>query len=179
MAVAFGVAACGDDGETTTSPSTAPPTNDGTTTAREIEVTAVDYTFRGLPNTVDTGTAFALANESTREIHELVAVRLPAEETRSAQELLALPPDQLQALFSARPTTVIVAAPGERGVAAVGDGTIGEAGRYLFVCFIPTGADPSEYLAALEANPGQPPAVAGGPPHFTSGMFAEVTVRPD
>ena len=33
------------------------------------------------------------------------------------------------------------------------------------------------YLDALDANPEQPPSVAGGPPHFTTGMNAEAEVR--
>ena len=72
---------------------------------------------------------------------------------------------------------MLVAPPGEDGFAAVGDGALGEPGRYLVMCFIPTGADPAAYLDALEANPGQPPSVSGGPPHFTAGMYREVTVR--
>ncbi len=45
------------------------------------------------------------------------------------------------------------------------------------MCSIPTGVEPAAYLkAAAEAN-GQKPNVDGGPPHFTSGMFAELTVR--
>ena len=50
--------------------------------------------------------------------------------------------------------------------------------RPAVVCFIPTGADPQAYLDALEANPGQPPQVDGGPPHridnIDRGVVAEV-----
>ena len=42
---------------------------------------------------------------------------------------------------------------------------------------IPTGAEPQAYLDELEANPGQPPQVEGGPPHFTGGMFQQVVVQ--
>lgn len=45
------------------------------------------------------------------------------------------------------------------------------------MCFIPTGANPAAYLDALEANPGQPPSVPGGAPHFTAGMYSELTVQ--
>lgn len=61
-------------------------------------------------------------------------------------------------------------------IPAVGDGTLAEAGRYVFFCFIPTGVEPQVYLdAAAEAEEG-PPQVDGGPPHFVQGMFAETTV---
>lgn len=92
-------------------------------------------------------------------------------------ELVALPPADLEALFGGPPPLVLVAPPGEDGFAAVGDGTLPEPGRYLFLCFIPQGADPDAYLGALEASPGVPPDVPGGPPHFVSGMYQEVTVR--
>jgi hypothetical protein len=45
------------------------------------------------------------------------------------------------------------------------------------MCFIPTGADPDEYLAAAAASEGEAPTgVAGGPPHFVNGMYAELQV---
>ena len=56
-------------------------------------------------------------------------------------------------------------------------GTLTEPGRYLVMCSIPTGVEPAEYLRAAAAANGQKPDVDGGPPHFTSGMFAELTVR--
>ena len=62
-------------------------------------------------------------------------------------------------------------------VVAVGDGTLAEPGRYALMCFIPVGADPDEYMAAVQAaGGGKPGGVAGGPPHFVSGMHAELAV---
>ncbi len=72
---------------------------------------------------------------------------------------------------------MIVAPPGEAGFPVVGDGSLTEPGRYAIMCFIPIGADPAEYLAAAQAATSEPPQVAGGPPHFTAGMFAELTVE--
>ena len=60
-------------------------------------------------------------------------------------------------------------------IAAVGDGTLAEPGRYVVLCLIPTGADPAEYLAAAATSDG-PPQVDGGPPHIAHGMFAELVV---
>ncbi|MEQ9161428.1 MAG: hypothetical protein RLN74_01900, partial [Ilumatobacter fluminis] len=63
-------------------------------------------------------------------------------------------------------------------IEAVGDGTLSEPGRYVLMCFIPIGADPDEYLAAVAAaGGGKPDGVAGGPPHFTAGMYAELVVE--
>jgi hypothetical protein len=45
------------------------------------------------------------------------------------------------------------------------------------VCFIPTGADPQEYLTAAQEATDGPPQVEGGPPHVVHGMFAEFTVE--
>ncbi len=171
FALAF--AACGDDDETAT-----------TTTAdaaggETVEVTAVDYEFEGLPDSVTAGTRLTLVNESEAEIHELVAIRLPDDEQRSVDELVALPEAELQALFrGGEPAMVLVARPAsDETIPAVGDGTLADAGRYALLCAIPTGADPDEYLAAAGAAEGGPPDVPGGPPHFVNGMYAELTVE--
>ena len=72
---------------------------------------------------------------------------------------------------------VLLAPPGSsEQIVAVGDGSLTEPGRYLVACFIPTGADPQAYLDAASSSEGGPPEVEGGPPHFTHGMWAEVTV---
>lgn len=171
------VAGCGDDTEADTpEDAVEATTTTATSEAGEVEVTAVDYRFEGLPDEVPAGTAVSLRNDSTTEVHELVAMRLPDDEARGVEELLALPEAELGALFAAPPALVAVAPPGEDGFVALGEGTLDDPGRYAVLCFIPTGADPQAYLDALEADPGQPPVVDGGPPHFTQGMFQEVAV---
>lgn len=155
-----------------------------TATAREttriedaVAVTALDYRYRGLPDELAAGSALSVHNESGAEVHELVLLRLPDDETRSVPELLALPQTELDGVFTTPPAVVVVAPPGEDGFVALGDGTVTDPGRYVAMCFIPTGVVPQTYLDALDANPGQPPAVDGGPPHFTAGMYQEVAVR--
>ena len=170
------VAACGDDGDGGAS-SEPTVTTLGEADAGTVEVTASDYQFDDLPTDVAAGTTLGLRNASAEELHELVAVRLADDEDRTPKELAALSEQELGALFAGPPALVLVAPPSEDGFAAVGDGTLAEPGRYLVMCFIPTGADPAAYLDALEANPGQPPSLPGGPPHFTAGMYGEVTVR--
>jgi hypothetical protein len=159
--------ACGDSAD------------DATTTeaADAVEVTLVDYGYEGLPDSVAAGTKFTVTNSSTAELHEFVAFKLPESETRSAEELLALPEEEGQAAIGGPPATVLLAPPGGgEMIEAVGDGTLSEPGRYLVACFIPTGANPQEFLEASGESQEGPPQVEGGPPHFTKGMRAEITV---
>ena len=192
VAMAVGLAACGDDDdaaetgdapeETTTSAAeeestTTSEAESGDAEGETVEVTAVDYAFEGLPDTVAAGTRISLVNDSENgEVHEFVAIRIPDEETRPVSELVALPPEEIDALFgSTEPATVILAAPGETDVPGpvVGDGTLSEPGRYAVVCFIPVGADPA---VVLDPNAEGPPE-SDAPPHAAQGMFAEVTVE--
>jgi len=146
------------------------------TMAETVEVTAVDYGYEGLPESVAAGTVFTLNNSSAAELHEFVAILLPEGEERAIDELLALPEEELAALMAGEPALVALAAPeSNETIYAVGDGALTQPGRYAIVCFIPTGADPDAYL---NAPPGDgPPEVEGGPPHFTAGMWAELTVE--
>jgi hypothetical protein len=172
-------AACGDDDDDTATDTTLDETTTTEADAGDqtVDVVAVDYAFEGLPASASAGTRLTLKNESAAEVHEIVAVKLPDSETRPAADLVKLPEAELGALAGGEPAMVLVAPPGQAGFAAVGDGTLAEAGRYLLLCFIPTGADPAEYIAAAQTATDGPPQVAGGPPHFTAGMFGEITVE--
>jgi plastocyanin len=197
--LALALTACGDDdddadtsdttAETTadtgeTADTTAETTADsGATDTTEaaagdvVEVTGVDYGYEGIPTTpVPVGTQIAFHNASDVEAHELVALPIPADETRSVGELLQLPEAELETLFgSAAPAMVLLAGPGDvpPQINAVGDGTFAEAGRYMIICSIPVGADPS--IIESEGPPAEDPNA--GPPHFTEGMAAEITVE--
>lgn len=164
--------------DTATATEEATPTEDAA--AETVEVTAIDYGFEGLPETVAAGTKLTLTNSSETELHELVAFPLPAEETRSVEELLQLPEEELMTLFPGEPATVIIAMPAtgpDENVLAVGDGTLTAPGRYAIVCFIPTGADPQAFAGAANSSSNEPPEVEGGPPHFVEGMYGELTVE--
>ena len=146
---------------------------DGTET-----VTAVDYAFQNLPSEVDAGTTLKLENDSTKELHEMVIFRIPDDERRPVSELVRLPEAEQEAIFGeGPPLAVLLRAPGGEQINAVGDGKLTQPGRYAVVCFIPTGADPAEYLAAAASPSEGPPQVAGGPPHAFQGMFGEITVK--
>ena len=140
-------------------------------------VTAADYSFQNLPREVDAGTTLKLENSSTSELHELVLMRIPDSETRPVSELVKLPESELGQLFGGEPAMVLFRPPGGgEQINAVGDGKLTEKGRYAVICAIPVGADPAAYLAASQNSEG-PPDVPGGPPHFTQGMFGEITVK--
>ena len=68
------------------------------------------------------GTALTLTNHSTAELHEIVAFRLPDDETRSVAELMALPDTgALEAAIAVGPPAlVMLAPPGQQGFAALG-----------------------------------------------------------
>lgn len=144
---------------------------------QDVTVGLTDYAFTGLPAELAAGSTLTVDNQSDEELHELVAVRLPDDEDRADEELVQLPPEELARFFSGV-TAVLLQPPGsDEVIVAEGDGTLEDAGRYLVICAIPTGADPGEYLeAAAEAEGGPPEGVQGGPPHFVNGMWAELTV---
>ncbi|MGI8807698.1 MAG: hypothetical protein ACR2KK_07635 [Acidimicrobiales bacterium] len=156
-------AACGEDSTTSASSSK----------ATTVSVKAVDYGFQGLPSSVKAGTALKLSNESKREAHELVAVKLPDTERRSVADLVKLLEEQLMGLFTGPPALVLLAPPGGgEQIVAEGDGTLSEPGRYLVLCNVPTGADAGAFMNST--GPGQ---VTGGVPHHVHGMYAEIIVR--
>ncbi len=181
-ALALLAAGCGDDDDVDAASDDTTATTEAEQEEAEepagddeaIEVTAVDYEFQGLPETAPAGTKLSLVNGSDAELHEIVAFRLADDEERSVEDLLALPEGEFD---PGMPATVLLAPPGGPMIEAVGDGTLAEPGRYAIICAIPTGADPAAYMAAAAESQEGPPDVEGGPPHFTAGMFAELTVE--
>lgn len=183
-------AACGDDtsvkdtGATATTvqkpedhaTTTAPATSAEGDTKGDGVITAVDYGYEGVQKNYAPGTVLHMKNASHTEVHEMVVFRVPDNEKRTTTELMALPREQLQAAFAGPPAAVIVAPPTLDGFPVVGDGSVTQPGRYIAFCSIPTGANPSEYMAAAAAAKGGEVHVAGGPPHFVKGMVTEFTV---
>jgi hypothetical protein len=184
LAVGIIVSGCGDDSDDAGRRDTSGNVDSGSaglssdgggnaSDAAATDVVAVDYHFEGLPERIDAGSRLAMHNDSAREVHELVAMAIPQGETRSVDELMALPEGELFAALPGQPALVMLAPPGEDAIPVLGDGTL-DAGRYLVLCAIPTGADPDELMRAAQQSQGGPPNVPGGPPHFTAGMYAEL-----
>ena len=175
LAAALALPACGSDSDGGDAKGSVPKTTTTTEAPKAddvIEVHAVDYAFNDLPEKVAVGTRLTLVNDAAEEPHELVAVKLPDDEKRSVEELLALPEEEMGALMGGGPPAmVLLAAPGKPEIKAVGDGVLKEKGRYLVLCSIPEGSDPS----ILESD--APPEDNGKPPHFAHGMHAELTVE--
>lgn len=170
--------ACATDDEPEEAETTEEATPEATeTSASGVEVTGEDYSFEGVPDTIEAGSQINFKNGSAKEAHELVAFKMADTETRTAEEIFKLPEAELNAALGGPPVAVIVAEPEKEGRAVVGDGVLNDAGRYVFGCFIPTGADPDEYMKAAQEAGDDAPVVAGGPPHFTQGMYAETTVE--
>ena len=141
-------------------------------------VTAADYRFENLPKSVSAGTTLTLKNSSTKELHEMVVMRLADDEKRPVKDLVALPEAEVEKVFAGQPAMVLIAPPnGGEIIKAVGDGKLTEKGRYAVTCSIPIGADPAAFLAAMQSSQGGPPNVPGGPPHLTQGMYGEITVK--
>ena len=177
LALGAGVTGCGDDDSDDATVTTTTAASEGGATDGEVfEVELVDFDFVGLPDRAKVGDRITITNSSAGELHEIVVMRLPDGEDRSIDELLALPDDEADALFQGPPEMVLLAAPGGPQIDAVGDGTLTQAGRFVVICAIPTGADPEEFLSAAEGSDG-PPEVEGGPPHFVHGMVAELIVE--
>jgi hypothetical protein len=117
-----------------------------------IDVTASEYTFEGMPATVPAGTvAFSFTNGGS-EPHELIMFKRADGEDRSIDELLALPEEEM---FSA--LSFAGAAQADPGKTTASIPTL-EPGKYIGVCFLPTGG------------------TEGSPPHFMEGMTAEFEV---
>lgn len=117
-----------------------------------VEVNAVDYAFEGLPGSLPAGqTAIALANDGA-EPHEMVIFRRAEGETRTPEELFALPEEEI---FTA--LTFAGAAQAEPGQTGLTIADL-EPGSYVATCFVPTGG------------------AEDGPPHFMQGMTAEFEV---
>lgn len=163
------------------------------------EFVAVDYAYEGLPETLSPGrTAFRLDNQGS-EVHEAVIFRINDDVDTPLRELLDLPDDEVEEMIQFRGVTF--AGPGDAGYGVVEL----DAGRYGFICFIPVGttsmeslfeegeegdegegasptptdsptASPSPTGSPAEGDEDDEGEGAGPPPHFTEGMFAEVTV---
>ena len=161
----LGTAACGDDDDGGESSATSAEEADATTTTAaagaSTQVTAVDYAFEGVPETLPAGShTFDFTNEG-EEPHELVLFRI-VDETESMEEILQLGEEEGQShVEEAGGTFAEAGADAEEPLEAEL-----EAGKYAMVCFVPVGTTGPD-----EADAGD------GPPHFMEGMVAEFTVE--
>ena len=127
-----------------------------------IDVAATDFAFDGIPADADAGkTLIRITNDGT-EYHEVVLQRVQQGETRSVDEILALPEEGgglLEYLGYA------FAPPG------LGSWTVVDlsAGRHVAMCFVPIGATTTEALQSGQFDD-------AAQLHAMQGMFTEMQV---
>jgi uncharacterized cupredoxin-like copper-binding protein len=123
----------------------------------QLEATGVNYEYEGLPETLGAGTVAVTFTNEGEELHEIGMARINDDVTLPVEQVLALPEQEL--FGSIQFTGAAFAAPGESDTVFLRL----EPGRYGVACFIPQGT-----THETEGT---------GPPHFTLGMFAEMTVQ--
>lgn len=131
-----------------------------------VEVTAVDHEFLGIEPSYEPGQyGFRMTNEGD-EVHEMAVLRIRDGETRTLDELLQLPESEAQQV-----TTYLGGAVACPGQTADPLGLELVPGRYVAMCFIPSGLTP-DVPSTAEGFDGL------GAPHFAQGMATEFRVDP-
>lgn len=119
-----------------------------------VDVTALDYSYAGLPDTLRAGrTSFKLINKG-KEDHEMVILRRNDGVTEDFEALSKLPQDQMFSKVTF--TGVAFGKPGSTSFDALDLSP----GTYFLMCSMPVGGK------------------EGGAPHFTQGMQRTITVAP-
>jgi hypothetical protein len=128
-----------------------------------LDVTAGEYTFEGIGETVPSGTTLVKFSNEGGEWHEAAIAKIADGEERSVEDLLQLPEEE--AMSVTQMVGFTLAPPGVTSYTTVDFA----GGRHVALCFVPVGTTPE----AFEAE--GPPEDA--PPHFAHGMVAEFTVE--
>lgn len=170
------------EGTTTTVAVVTTTTTVATTTSTErvppptYEVSAGDYFFDGIPESVPFGTRLELVNVSESEFHTLELFFLGGDET-PLEDLQQMSLFELRQLFDV--SSVVFSLPGRQAYGQLtGPGwtppILNRPGRWIVVCSIPVGADPSFVAENIEANP--IPVPEGGRHHYQEGQIVDVFV---
>jgi hypothetical protein len=122
-----------------------------------IDVTAKEYEYSGIPDTISTGYHVVNFSNEGNEQHEMFAFRINDGVTESLDEIFALPEEEIFTKIT--PVNGSYAPPGQSEASAW---SLTEAGKYAVVCFISVGS-----VGDTEGE---------GPPHFTQGMVKEFEV---
>ncbi|HLF41937.1 MAG TPA: hypothetical protein VJA46_00260 [Acidimicrobiia bacterium] len=129
-----------------------------------VFVTAVDYSYEGALSDLESGIVAIEFTNAGAEAHQLAIVRINDDVTASAAEILALPPEEGGTMVTFYRDVLLLPSNYDTTFVDL------DAGRYIYFCPIPQGATP-ENIAATESG-----EMEAGPPHFTLGEVAEVTV---
>ena len=117
-----------------------------------VDVTAINYEFQGVPETLPAGTVSIAITNDGNEQHEMILFRRADGETRPIEELLELPEAEAEEVLLFQSANVVE--PGATGYAS----SELTPGGYVGICFLPVGGGED------------------GPPHFTEGMVTEFEV---
>lgn len=137
----------------------------------DLEVTAGDFHFDGMPPSVPAGPAILTLDNAGEELHQIMLLRLDDGVTDTVEALAALPEDAVMA--KGEPMGMSFAFPGQQGF-----GTMSlTPGRYVALCFIPVGTTP-EAIEEMESAgaEGPPDSAPHAPTHASAGMVVEFDV---
>ena len=143
----------------------------------EINATASEFQFEGLPSEVPAGpTIFTLENAG-EQVHDIFVMRLNDDDTLSADEIEALPKDEVMTIG-----TLVAFAFAFPGAASYATADLAP-GRHVTVCLVFDGATPEVLMQLQELGVNGPddtiPPDTGieiGDRHYTLGMIHEFTV---
>jgi hypothetical protein len=110
----------------------------------ELNVAASEYAFGGIPEEVAAGPTIVTLENIGEQVHEIVILRINDDVTLTAEELLALPEEELESMVTFLGETFAV--PGSPGHTVL-DLT---PGRYAALCEIPEGTTTLDELMAFE-----------------------------
>ncbi len=130
-----------------------------------IDVSAHEHAFEGLPTTAEAGRTIVRMTNHGNEIHEIVFAKAKDGVTTTPEELVQLPEEE--AAEKVEFLSSGFANPGAKGGALLDLSD----GRYLAVCFIPSGMTP-EAMEEMMTSGAEPE----GMPHAMQGMTGEFTV---
>jgi hypothetical protein len=127
-----------------------------------LDVTATNYQFDGIADSVSAGTTVVNFDNAGTEFHEIALVRIDEGEERSLEELMALPEDEVDSLITEK--GFVLAPPGAQTYFTADL----DPGRYVAICFVPVGATPEALASGAVLNDEDG--------HFMHGMVAEFEV---
>ena len=154
-----------DGGEDAEGENTDAPAEEPSADATPVEVGVVEgdgtYGFSGGDELGEQGEYALTLNNTGEEAHMVFITRLDDSETRSVEEILALPEEEQEEIDSTDIAEAF-ACPGETSEAVAVN--VDEPGRYVLLCFFPVGSTADA------------PELPDGPPHAARGMVKEITV---
>lgn len=131
----------------------------------DLSVEARNYEFGGIGDEVDAGETLVTFDNEGTEFHEVVILKRNSGDETPVSELLEMEEDE--AMSHVEPIAAAFAGPGQTSYTTIDL----EPGKYVAVCFIPTGATEEAWETMMAGGP-EP----DGAPHAMAGMTHEFEV---